>query len=121
GCSSPPGRGVDGHSDRGVGSDRLVREPRIPGSDQRSCNRSCARSQTPGRDQPSVRRLAGAPQTAAFHPSPTTPSRASLPPQKGRKCSPCVRYVLLPIFYKGGSQEKIPLPRLEFFLLPSPS
>jgi len=31
---------------------------------------------------PSARRLAGEPQTAAFRPSPNTPSKASLPPQR---------------------------------------
>ena len=46
---------------------------------------------------PSVRQLAGGPQTAAFRPSPNTPSKASLPPQMGKKRNLCVRYDLLPM------------------------
>src|ERR1700724_1588542 len=42
-------------------------------------------------------RLAGEPQTAVSHPLPNTPSKASLPPQKGEKCNLCVRYDLLPM------------------------
>src|SRR6266480_2376899 len=69
-----------------------------PGSDRRFCSLSCARSQTPCRDPPFPRRLAGEPRTAAFHPSPNTPSTASLPPKKQEKVSPmcpvrCVTYV----------------------------
>jgi hypothetical protein len=52
-----------------------------------------------GDPQPSAKfrhRLAGDPQTAAFRPSPDTPSKASLPPQKGEKCNLGVRYDLFP-------------------------
>src|ERR1700730_12149844 len=42
-------------------------------------------------------RLAGEPQTAVSRPLPNTPSTASLPPQKGKKCNLCVRYGLLPL------------------------
>jgi hypothetical protein len=42
-------------------------------------------------------RLAGEPQIAVSHPLPNTPSKASLPPQKGKKCNLCVRYDLLPM------------------------
>src|SRR6266480_1553176 len=71
-----------------------------PGSDRRFCSLSCARSQTPCRDPPFPRRLAGEPRTAAFHPSPNTPSTASLPPKKtgesvthvsGTMCYLCLR------------------------------
>src|ERR1700751_42617 len=62
---------------------RSAPESRIGGSDRRSCSRSCGRSQTPCRVPPSVRRLAGEPQTAFSHLSPNTPSKASLPPLKG--------------------------------------
>src|SRR5664279_813147 len=78
--SFPPGREVGWRSDRDAGFDRLVPAPHIPGSDRRFCSRSCGRYQTLGTDQPSPRRLAGAPQTAVSHPLPNTPSTASLPP-----------------------------------------
>src|ERR1700731_1046756 len=42
-------------------------------------------------------RLAGEQQTADVHPLPNTPSKASLPPRKGKKCNLCVRYDLLPM------------------------
>jgi uncharacterized membrane protein len=47
---------------------------------------------------PSPRQLAGELQTAVSHPSPNTPSKASLPPHYGEKVSPmcpvqCVTYV----------------------------
>jgi len=54
-------------------------------------------AETPCRVRPLLRRLAGEPQTAVFRPSPNTPSKASLPPQKGRKCNLCVRYELSPM------------------------
>src|SRR5712664_3355910 len=97
GCSSPPEREVGWHTERDVGSYRSVLVPRIPGSDRRSCSRFCGRFRTPCTVPPLARRLAGEPQTVAFHPSPNTPSTASLPPQKGKKCNLCVRYDLLPM------------------------
>ncbi len=97
GCSSPPEREVGWPTERDVGSYRSVLVPRIPGSDRRSCSRFCGRFRTPCTVPPLARRLAGEPQTVAFHPSPNTPSTASLPPQKGKKCNLCVRYDLLPM------------------------
>src|SRR5580704_6793698 len=85
--SSPPEREVDGHSDRDGGFCRSALRTRNAGNDQRSCSRSCGRSQTPCRVPPSARRLAGEPQTATFRPSPNTPSKASLPPL-GEEVSP---------------------------------
>jgi hypothetical protein len=41
--------------------------------------------------------LAGELQTADVHPLPNTPSKAFTPPQKGKKCNPCVRYDLSPM------------------------
>jgi hypothetical protein len=73
--SSPPEREVGWHTERDVGSYRSVLAPRIPGSDRRSCSRFCGRFQTP---------CTVPPQTVAFHPSPNTPSTASLPPKKGQ-------------------------------------
>src|SRR5450755_2147244 len=83
--SFPPGREVGWHSDRDAGLYRSVPPPHIPGSDRRFCSQSCGRYQTPGKDQPSPRRLAGEPQTAVSHPLPNTPSKASLPPLKREK------------------------------------
>src|SRR6202035_1678864 len=74
---------------------------RIPDSDRKSCNRSCEKFQIPCKVPPSPRRLAGEPQTAVSHPLPNTPSKASLPPQKGKKCNLCVRYDLLPMSQVG--------------------
>jgi hypothetical protein len=72
-------------------------QPHIPGSDRKSCNRSCGKSRTLCKVPPLARRLAGEPQTAVFHPLPNPPFTASLPPQKGEKCNLCVRYDLLPM------------------------
>src|SRR5258708_22539469 len=87
---------MDGALGRGFGPSTLA--PHTPGSDRRSCSLSCAKSQTPCRDPPLARRLTGEPRTAAFHPSPNTPSKASLPPKKQEEVSPmcpvpCVTYV----------------------------
>src|SRR5262249_22574349 len=65
---------------------------------RRSCSPSCERSQTLCTDPPLARRLAGEPRTVAFHPSPNTPSKASLPPLSGKEVLPmcpvqCVTYV----------------------------
>jgi hypothetical protein len=50
---------------------------------------------TPCTVPPWARRLAGEPQTEASRPSPNTPSTtSSVSSQKGKKCNPCVRYVL---------------------------
>src|SRR5713101_2871091 len=84
-----------------VGPSAAVRQPlhpHTPGSGRRFCSPSCARSQTPCRDPPFARRLAGEPRTVASHPSPNTPSKASLPPKKQEEVSPmcpvrCVTYV----------------------------
>src|SRR6266702_2730444 len=83
---------------RAVGFGPSTLAPHTPGSDRRFCSLSCARCQTPCRDPPLARRLAGEPRTAAFHPSPNTPSTASLPPKKQEEVSPmcpvrCVTYV----------------------------
>src|SRR6266481_6022651 len=95
--------------------------------DRRFCSLSCARSQTPCRDPPFPRRLAGEPRTAAFHPSPNTPSKASLPPKKQEEVSPmcpvrCVTYVsgrsspvntrLLSLFHFQGIPLKKPICQL---------
>src|SRR5712671_3092748 len=55
--------------------------------------------------------LAGEPRTAAFHPSPNTPSTASLPPRKQEEVSPmcpvrCVTYVSGRSFTNSASQER---------------
>ena len=44
----------------------------------------CGKFRTPGKVRPLARRLAGEPRTAVSHPSPNTPSTASLPPKKGK-------------------------------------
>src|ERR1700730_11794217 len=53
---------------------------RILCSGRRSCNRSSARSRTLDTARPFSPRPASAPQNEHVHPSPNTPSKASLPP-----------------------------------------
>jgi hypothetical protein len=69
----------------------------IPGSDRKSCNRSCEKFQIPCKVPPSAHRPAGEPQIAVSHPLPNTPSKASLSAQKGESVNLCVRYDLLPM------------------------
>src|SRR5260370_39981913 len=83
-------------------------ERRIPDSDRRSCSRFCGKFRTPCRARSSARQLAGEPQTADVHPSPNTPSKASLPPsKKGKKCNLCVRYDLSPMSQVAHSGETV--------------
>jgi hypothetical protein len=64
--------------------ERIVHWERIasrwrPAFSSHLISRSCGRFRTPGKVRPVARRLAGEPRTLVSHPSPNTPSKASLP------------------------------------------
>jgi len=63
GYNSPPGREVDGHTDKDADSCLPVLQPRIPGNRRSSYSRYYGRSQTPCTVAPLARQPAGEPQT----------------------------------------------------------